>query len=76
MKSTHHPLRTATALIAAVSLAVVLSGCGGDTVVRVEQSTQISKGWELKDLQKAYDAGAVTRDEFERIKQKLLKRAN
>lgn len=75
MKSTHL-LRTATALIAALVLASGLSACGGDTVVKVEQSTQISKGWELKDLQKAYDAGAVTRDEFDRIKQKLLKRAN
>lgn len=61
---------------AGVLLSVGLTACGGDTVVKVEQSTQISKGWELKDLQKAYDAGAVTRDEFERIKQKLLKRAN
>jgi len=75
MKSTH-PLRTATALVSAAFLVVGLSACGGDTVVKVEQSTQISKGWELKDLQKAYDAGAVTRDEFDRIKQKLLKRAN
>lgn len=75
MKTTHLP-RTAIALIAALALAAGLSACGGDTVVKVEQSTQISKGWELKDLQKAYDAGAVTRDEFDRIKQKLLKRAN
>jgi hypothetical protein len=79
MKSMH-PLRTAATLfsgaILSVLLAAGLSACGGDTVVKVEQSTQISKGWELKDLQKAYDAGAVTRDEFDRIKQKLLKRAN
>jgi len=75
MRSTN-PLRTATTLVAAMFLAAGLSACGGDTVVKVEQSTQISKGWELKDLQKAYDAGAVTRDEFDRIKQKLLKRAN
>lgn len=75
MKSTHS-LRTAAALVAAVLLVAGLTACGGDTVVKVEQSTQISKGWELKDLQKAYDAGAVTRDEFDRIKQKLLKRAN
>lgn len=58
------------------ALACTLAACGGDTVVKVEQSTQISKGWELKDLQKALDAGAVTKDEYERIRQKLLKRAN
>jgi hypothetical protein len=79
MKSTH-PHRTPAWLVSgailSVFLACGLSACGGDTVVKVEQSTQISKGWELKDLQKAYDAGAVTRDEFDRIKQKLLKRSN
>ncbi|MFN0038841.1 MAG: SHOCT domain-containing protein [Burkholderiales bacterium] len=53
-----------------------LSGCSGETVVKVEQSTQISKGWELKDLQKALDAGAVNKEEYERIRQKLLKRPN
>jgi hypothetical protein len=42
----------------------------------VEQSTQISKGWELKDLQKALDAGAITRDEYERVKMKILNRPN
>lgn len=57
-------------------VAAGLSACGGDTVMKVEQPTQISKGWELKDLQKALDAGAVTRDEYERIRQKLLKRNN
>jgi hypothetical protein len=57
-------------------VAAGLSACGGDTVMKVEQPTQISKGWELKDLQKALDAGAVTRDEYERIRQKLLKRDN
>jgi hypothetical protein len=57
-------------------LAVGLSACGGDAVMKGEQPTQISKGWELKDLQKALDAGAVTRDEYERIRQKLLKRNN
>lgn len=65
-------LQAVVVMVAAVSL----SGCGGDNVVKVEQSTQISKGWELKDLQKALDAGAINRDEFERIKQKLLKRTN
>ncbi|MBK8017543.1 MAG: SHOCT domain-containing protein [Betaproteobacteria bacterium] len=59
-----------------LAAALALTACGGDTVVKVEQSTQISKGWELKDLQKALDAGAINRDEFERIKQKLLKRTN
>lgn len=57
-------------------VATGLSACGGDTVMKVDQPTQISKGWELKDLQKALDAGAVTRDEYERIRKKILKRNN
>jgi len=62
---------------AAVVLLVAtgLAACGGDNVVKVEQSTQISKGWELKDLRKALDAGAINKDEYERVRQKLLKRA-
>ena len=71
-------MTTLQQLFAGAALVIVcgLPGCGGDTVVKVEQSTQISKGWELKDLQKALDAGAVTKDEYERIRQKLLKRPN
>src|SRR5258706_12686615 len=65
-------VRAAVVLLVATGLCA----CGGDTVVKVEQSTQISKGWELKDLRKALDAGAVTKDEYEQIRQKLLKRAN
>ena len=64
-------MRAAAVLV----IATGLSACGGGTV-KVEQSTQISKGWELKDLQKALDAGAVTKVEYERIRQKLLKRNN
>ena len=60
----------------ALFLVAGLCACGGDAAVRVEQSTQISKGWELKDLQKALDKGAVTPEEYERIRQKLLKRNN
>jgi hypothetical protein len=61
---------------AVLLVATGLSACGGDTVVKVEQSTQISKGWELKDLRKALDADAINKDEYERIRQKLLKREN
>ncbi|MFO1319386.1 MAG: hypothetical protein U1F52_07210 [Burkholderiales bacterium] len=68
-------MRIALAVAAALILAS-LAACGGDTVVKVEQSTQISKGWELKDLQKALDAGAINKSEFEKVKEKILKRPN
>jgi len=77
MTGTGTIMKTQIARVAVALLVVTgLCACGGDTVVKVEQSTQISKGWELKDLQKALDAGAVTKDEYERIRQKLLKRDN
>jgi len=62
------------ALIATIALG--LQACGGEDAVMVQQPTQISKGWELKDLQKALEAGAVTKDEYEKVRQKILKRPN
>jgi hypothetical protein len=69
-------IREKTVWAVLILLAGGLSACGGQKVMKGEQPTQISKGWELKDLQKALDAGAVTRDEYERIRQKLLARDN
>jgi len=63
-------------LVAGSALALGLYGCGGDNVTKVEQSTQITKGWELKDLQKALDRGAINKQEYEQIKVKILKRPN
>lgn len=62
--------------VAGGALALGLHGCGGDNVTKVEQSTQITKGWELKDLQKALDRGAINKQEYELIKAKILKRPN
>jgi len=50
-------VRAGLILVAATGL----SACGGDTVMKVEQPTRISKGLELKDLQKALDAGPPPR---------------
>lgn len=62
--------------VAAVCLVASVYGCGGDNIVKVEQSTQITKGWELKDLQKALDADAINKSEYDIIKKKILKRSN
>jgi hypothetical protein len=53
---------------------LILSACGGDTYVRVSGTTTVSKGQELVDLQKALEAGAVTQDEYEKLRAIVMKR--
>ena len=55
----------------------LLAGCGGgDTYVRVQGTTTISKGQELTDLQRALDAGAISQADYEKVRAKILKRDN
>ncbi|MFZ4482002.1 MAG: hypothetical protein ACOYNZ_19160 [Rhodoferax sp.] len=55
---------------------VTLSGCfsSSRSNVTVHESTSISKGQELTDLQKALKEGAVTEREYESVRAILLKR--
>ncbi len=55
---------------------VLLAGCGGDTNVRVEGSTSISKGQELTDLQRALNEGAITQSEYDTLRSRIMKRPN
>jgi hypothetical protein len=66
---------TSIALVAALGVpALTLSACGGDddnrTVVKAETNT---RGQQLLDLQRAYENGAISRREYEREREKLLK---
>lgn len=55
----------------------VSAGCGGgDTYVRVQGTTTISKGQELSDLQRALKEGAITQREYDRLHKKVLARPN
>jgi hypothetical protein len=53
-----------------------LSGCfsSSRSNVTVHESTSISKGQELTDLQRALKEGAVTEGEYETVRKMLLKR--
>ena len=59
--------------ISLVSL-LMLPACSGggakqDTTVR---NTTVSKGQALIDLKNAYDSGAMTKDEYEKAREKVL----
>jgi len=76
MKSLENkPARGGTAALL-VALAFALGGCGGDTYVKVQGTTTISKGQELIDLQRALADGAISQDEFERVRAKIVSRPN
>jgi hypothetical protein len=62
-------------LIAAALL--TLAGCASSRrSVTVQESTKLSKGQELNDLIRAKQAGALTDDEFESLRQTIMKRPN
>ncbi len=66
-----------TIVMSVALLALVnLGGCGGDTYVKVQGTTTISKGQELTDLQRALDEGAVTQSEFDSLRAKVMRRPN
>ena len=59
----------------ALSSLLMLTACGGggaeqDTTVH---NTTVSKGQALIDLKNAYDSGAITKDEYEEQREKILK---
>ena len=56
---------------------VAATGCGGgDTYVKVQGTTTISKGQELIDLQEALKEGAINQAEYDRLRATILKRPN
>ena len=62
--------------IMAIVLATGLSGCGGGGA-KSQTQTDIrttTTGQELIDLQKAYDAGAISKEQYDKEKKKILSR--
>lgn len=66
-----------TIIVPATLLALaILAGCGGDTYVKVQGTTTISKGQELSDLQRALNEGAITQGEYDSLRTKIMRRPN
>jgi len=63
-------------LVLVSSMAVLLSACGGGGAHVQSQVTTVSKGQQLIDLKKAVDDGALTQDEYNKEKSKILSEAN
>jgi len=60
-----------TAAATMLSVALALSGCGGNEVVR--PTVSVSVGQQLIDLKKARDSGALTDKEYQTQKAQLIK---
>ena len=69
-------MRTITLPALAVFASLLLAGCGGDTYVKVQGTTTISKGQELADLQRALDEGAIDRGDYDLLRKRILDRPN
>jgi PBP1b-binding outer membrane lipoprotein LpoB len=73
--------KTLIPISAAISTALLLSGClglhfGGGTKTSVQNKSQtynVTLGQQLIDLQKAYQAGIITESEYNAQKKKLLR---
>jgi hypothetical protein len=60
-------------LLAAVALAAAVAGCGGGSAEVKSVTTTTTTGQQLIDLKKALDAGAITQDQFDKEKARILK---
>lgn len=67
----------AATAVACVCLASLV-GCVSSSTSRVtvQEGVKFSKGRELDDLVRAYDAQAMTRSEYEELRQVIMKRPN
>ena len=65
-------------VVSMVSGAVVMSGCvsSSRSSVTVQESAKFSKGEELNDLLRALNQKALTQQEYEDVRQTIMKRPN
>ena len=63
-------------MLTLAAMAVFLGGCCGGGTHKVEvtpsTATTTTTGQQLIDLQKAYDSGAINKDQYEKMKQDII----
>jgi uncharacterized membrane protein len=61
-------------LVALIAIGTAFAGCGGGGAKVETQATTTTVGQELVDLKTAYDKGIINQDEYERLRNKVMKR--
>ncbi len=61
-----------SAILLVGALALVTSACGGGGAHVRSEVTTVSKGQQLIDLKKALSDGAISQDEYDKEKSKIL----
>jgi hypothetical protein len=70
----YRPCRRSTVvrcLLLAMTLSL-LGGCGGGGAELKSDIQTTTKGQQLLDLKKAYDAGAISREEYDRLRKQIV----
>jgi hypothetical protein len=66
-----HPI-----ILAAILSSLTLVACGGGGARTTNEITSVTRGQELLDLKKAFDAGALSEREYEQQRRQILERRN
>lgn len=56
-----------------VSFVALVLGCGGGGAEMKSDISTTTAGQQLLDLKKAYEAGAISKDEYEKMRERIVK---
>jgi hypothetical protein len=64
------------ALAVMVAIAISVGGCGGGGAQLESQTTTTTLGQELQDLDTAYQKGLLSKEEYDKTRQRIMERYN